>query len=280
VTDTNSPTVNFTFVSDDPLGPRTSAAGLAAGSSKIFINGKPSQFKFVPRTNALGVTTNTSNWGMIIQAKDKNKKSKVVNDKDVLVFERGLQGAVSGSGFKPNSNGKIFIYSTPKLLTTFKTNAKGSFVARFKVPTDIAVGLHTIQINAYAPNGSIRSSSLGVKVIDQPVETFRAISWSHGKTFPIPVGETMSIKWTQSIKNSPVVRYEVWAGREAKNFVRVYNTKANIQSGSFKKLSDKSWTQFRVIAIHQDGTRSSANVFGLQGTFKKTGVTNSSGLGS
>jgi outer membrane protein OmpA-like peptidoglycan-associated protein len=84
-----------------------------------------------------------------------------------LVLERDHSVQVQGSGFDPNSDAQVYVFSQARLLGTVHTDATGAFTGLVQVPGDLELGHHTLQIDALDAGGSVRSLSLGV-VVHEP----------------------------------------------------------------------------------------------------------------
>jgi hypothetical protein len=53
---------------------------------------------------------------------------------------------VTGEGFTPNGEAKVWFHSDPVLVATATVAADGTITASFKVPTSAAAGVHTIEV--------------------------------------------------------------------------------------------------------------------------------------
>jgi hypothetical protein len=69
----------------------------------------------------------------------------------------------SGKGFKPSSPVKFYLLPGTSL-GELTTDASGAFAGAIPMPAGILPGTYTLQSNAFAPDGSVRSLSLGVIV--------------------------------------------------------------------------------------------------------------------
>jgi outer membrane protein OmpA-like peptidoglycan-associated protein len=78
----------------------------------------------------------------------------------------------SGKGFKPLSPVKFYLLPGTSL-GELTTDASGAFAGAIPMPAGIAPGTYTLQSNAFAPDGSVRSLSLGVIVKPALVATVR-----------------------------------------------------------------------------------------------------------
>ena len=93
-----------------------------------------------------------------------------VNKNDSINIEHGQSLAMTGSGFKPKSEIKIWMFSDPRSIGTVVTDANGSFAAEVPIPDNLVPGDHTAQVNGNNKDGSVRSLNLGLEV-DLPAGT-------------------------------------------------------------------------------------------------------------
>lgn len=84
---------------------------------------------------------------------------------DALVLERDGTCSTEGTGFRPNSEVRVYLMSTPRLLGILTTDASGTFNGTLPIPNDVNIGRHTLQSNGVGFDGLVRSLSLGVKVV-------------------------------------------------------------------------------------------------------------------
>jgi outer membrane protein OmpA-like peptidoglycan-associated protein len=69
------------------------------------------------------------------------------------------------SGFKPNSEVAVYIFSEPILLGKVITDKDGKYAGSFPAPSGLEVGNHTIQLVGYLIDDSVASLSLPVLVV-------------------------------------------------------------------------------------------------------------------
>ena len=105
-------------------------------------------------------------WQLSLGATDANGSVVPLGTDGTLRVQRDHTFVTSGDGFAPNSNVKLFIFSTPTDLGTFSTDARGSFEAAVAVPDSLASGLHTLQVVGYSPTGQIQMGDIPVTLVD------------------------------------------------------------------------------------------------------------------
>jgi len=85
-----------------------------------------------------------------------------------LRFYTDGNGVASGTGFKPGTIAEVWLYSDQIFLGNTVVNADGTWEKVFKVPSDIQLGLHTIQAEGVTSENEERSLLAAVKVDSAP----------------------------------------------------------------------------------------------------------------
>ena len=89
---------------------------------------------------------------------------------------------ISGSGFRPLS--AIKVYLLPDVIVgEVVTDASGLFDARLSMPANIPVGVGTLQMDGFTPDGIVQSVSIGVAV-ETPGSA--STDWTHQEVFFAP----------------------------------------------------------------------------------------------
>ena len=89
---------------------------------------------------------------------------------------------ISGSGFRPLS--AIKVYLLPDVIVgEVVTDASGLFDARLSMPANIPVGVGTLQMDGFTPDGIVQSVSLGVAV-EAPGSA--STDWTHQEVLFAP----------------------------------------------------------------------------------------------
>jgi outer membrane protein OmpA-like peptidoglycan-associated protein len=110
------------------------------------------------------------NLYLAMTAIDTTGEQVPVTKNNSIKVDHGQSLAMTGSGFKPKSEVKIWMFSDPRSIGTVITDANGSFAAEVPMPDNLVPGDHTAQVNGNNKNGSVRSLNLGLEV-DLPAET-------------------------------------------------------------------------------------------------------------
>jgi len=201
VTPTPTPTVTATTsaaptptatTTGDPLAAITGArntsipsAGLPEGVSVLLVNGVRAPVSVAPNapTDATGLLVSGSNFSMELEGRGDKDDPLGLTAKQALVLQSqnslrsGVRAKVTvqpvaiskGTGFKPNSQVRFYLLPDNTLGTAL-TNSAGTYSASVPIPRGLTPGVHTVQVNGYATDGTVRSLSLGV-VVQKPVSS-------------------------------------------------------------------------------------------------------------
>lgn len=154
-------------VAPKPLPPVPSLEPFAgaealSGSPYILVNGKQVAATVLPNGTTNGIEVKADGWNLSISATQADGKAAELNAQNQLVIKEGQGVYVAGEGFKPNSEIRVYIFSTPTLIGTTTTTANGAFAALFPIPTTLDEGLHTLQLNGMSSLNDLRSASIPV----------------------------------------------------------------------------------------------------------------------
>ncbi len=156
--------------------PNLPAGGVPLGGSVFLVNGQPVPITVKPDAprDATGLDVTGDGFTMRLVGRTTNDKPLGLTPDGALILEQDRTAYTEGTGFKPNSEVKLYVFSEPRFLGTVMTDAKGSFRGSVPLPLDIQAGRHTLQSNGLAPDGAVRSLSLGVQVQAPDAKTARA----------------------------------------------------------------------------------------------------------
>ncbi|TFB74185.1 hypothetical protein E3O06_07205 [Cryobacterium glaciale] len=112
-----------------------------------------------------GVTVTGADFSVSLAGLAPDDSALPVDANGIVTLQSDAKARVSGAGFAPNSELRVYLFSTPVLLGTLTTNAAGAFSATFPMPAGVAVGNHTVQVRGFTTGGAVRELNLGVRVI-------------------------------------------------------------------------------------------------------------------
>lgn len=86
-----------------------------------------------------------------------------------LTIVRGSEIKISAEGFLPNSDVSVYVFSTPILLGTVKTDAQGKYTSSLTSPSGLELGSHTIQLIGLLKDSSAAKISVPMVVLQSSV---------------------------------------------------------------------------------------------------------------
>jgi outer membrane protein OmpA-like peptidoglycan-associated protein len=111
-----------------------------------------------------GVKVEGYDWSIAIEG-SKKVVYGIVDGPDIhIVLVRGVSATTSGTGFKPGTIARVYLFSDPIFLGEAIVQADGSFSATYPVSAHIALGNHTMQVEGLAKSGQIRKADVGLEV--------------------------------------------------------------------------------------------------------------------
>lgn len=189
-TPTPTPTPGGTVLPTGPLAPNLPgsnpaipATGVPLGSSVLLVNGQPQTLTVKPATltdEATGTSREPTalaiegdGFTMTIAGLGSTGRPLGLTPDGALILEADRRAAVEGTGFQPNSDVELFLFSEPRYVGKVATDTAGNFKGSVPLPTDVPSGRHTLQSNGFTPDGSVRSISLGVQLEAEKTSTAR-----------------------------------------------------------------------------------------------------------
>ena len=130
------------------------------GSPFVTLNGSQISAVVQPNSNVNGIEVIASGWRLAISASGEDGQAAPLNAQQQLLIQDSQRVYVGGSGFKPNSEVRIFLFSTVISLGTTTTDSKGEFAGLYEIKGELAEGKHTVQVNGVSPENDLRSASI------------------------------------------------------------------------------------------------------------------------
>lgn len=177
-----TPTPGGTVLPTGPLAPNLPgsnpaipATGLPLGGSVLLVNGQPQALTVRPsmlpgESSSSGTPTALSiegpGFSMSIAGLGSSGRPLGLTPDGALILEADRRAAVEGSGFQPNTDVELYLFSEPRYIGKVTTNATGGFKDVVPLPIDVPAGRHTLQSNGFTADGQVRSVSLGVQLED------------------------------------------------------------------------------------------------------------------
>jgi len=112
-----------------------------------------------------GLDIKGADWSIAIDSTKKLVQGTTEDSSSRVVIEKGNTVTTNGTGFKPNTQVDVWVYSTPIWLGAVMTDDQGNFVTTLPMPVALAEGDHTFQAKGQTPEGTIRSASVPITLI-------------------------------------------------------------------------------------------------------------------
>lgn len=164
------------------LAPVAPVTAPPAGDATLTIDGVARPVTVTRDTATQSVTI--SGDGFTMRLDSENARGEALEfdaDGNLMLIVDGYL-LVEGDGFKPNSEVRLYLFSSPTSLGTVMTDSSGSFSGRVQLPAGVPAGLHTVQAVGMSSDGEIRVVSLGVRVMPKAlaVTGADAMQWIFG----------------------------------------------------------------------------------------------------
>ena len=156
------------------------ASGVPAGGSVFLVGGVPQAVSVVPnaRTAPTGLVVSGEDWSAKLVGRGDTDDPLGLTEKSALILQSQQSvraraarlktltqvspvAQASGTGFMSDSQVKFYILPAT-LMGDLTTDKAGVFAGDVPVPGGIAPGVYTLQMNGFAPDGRVRSLSIGV----------------------------------------------------------------------------------------------------------------------
>lgn len=178
-TDTPTPTpttppTTVTPPAPSPLGPQESApvTGLRPGGAFVTTGGEQTPVSTTPNGPGGTVTSTADGWSVAVGGRTPAGKPQPLGAGGAVQVPRGGGVQVTGTGYEPGSTVLIYAMNPALLLGTVTVGVDGAFDETVAFPAAITPGDAILQLNGFSTAGTVRSYSLGVRVVkDGTVKT-------------------------------------------------------------------------------------------------------------
>jgi outer membrane protein OmpA-like peptidoglycan-associated protein len=182
-------------------------------------------------SNQTGLDLIGQDWTIAIDSTKKLVQGTTEDSSSRVVIEKGNTVTTNGTGFKPNTQVDVWVYSTATWLGAVMTDEFGNFVTTLPMPTALPEGEHTFQAKGQTPEGLIRSASVPITLVPAvanlgslkfsvfyPMDSI-ALSANEKKTIRTKVKAALKAKpknakfiveivgWVQPTRVSPRIKY-------------------------------------------------------------------------
>lgn len=263
----------------DPSRVGLPADGLPAGATQLLSNGRSVDVTVVPNRKADPFALVVQSQGlnpplnMRLEGRGDDSDPLGLTSKQVLILQsmpvtriraKGQPVAQSsGDGFKASSPVKFYLLADT-YLGTLTTDETGAYSGSLPIPDGITPGVHTLQVNGVAPDGSVRSLSIGVQVIRSAVKAVTAKSSAKVYFAPLSAQLSTSAKAT-------LTRLAKKVGKRAMSSMVVGYVQPTSNTGNDQSLSTARAKKVAAY-LRSQGVTGSFTIRG-DGRAKETGAT-------
>ena len=139
------------------------------GGSDVTEGGVPVATTVAPNASGNGLKITAPSWALDLAGLTPKGAPAPLGRGGAVDVQTGASLAVSGSGFAPGTEVKVYIIAPSLTLGTFIVGPDGTFSGTVPVPLTLAPGSYVAQVNGYSPSLSIRSASIGLGLTGQDI---------------------------------------------------------------------------------------------------------------
>ncbi|HEU4808010.1 MAG TPA: hypothetical protein VFT01_07085, partial [Homoserinimonas sp.] len=147
-----------------PTGP--GAPSVSPGISSLIVDGSPEPF--VATTAGGTWTVSTSAFTVELEGTNADGGTLALDDQGRLLTMQSGSMMVRGTGFRPGSMVDVWLLAGSHLLGEVPVAGDGTFARSFRIPSGVATGANTVQVNGVSGSGALRTLSIGVVVLAAP----------------------------------------------------------------------------------------------------------------
>ena len=130
-----------------------------------------------------GYVVAAADWSIAISSTTKFVQGTTQDTTARVVIERGNSVTTNGTGFKPNSQVDVWVYSTPIWLGAVITDEVGNFTTTLPMPAALPEGDHTFQAQGLTPDDIARAAAVPITLVPKTttpvaVKSFKKLKFS------------------------------------------------------------------------------------------------------
>ena len=140
---------------------------LAFPSEKLSIQ----EVAVYPSTVSNGIQISGASWSVAISSTTQLVVAKANESSSRIGIEAGNNVTAFGTGFKPNSQVDVFVYSTPVWLGSTITDANGNYSVTLPMPKALSAGNHTFQSVGVTNDNVPRTANVPITLLPATTKT-------------------------------------------------------------------------------------------------------------
>jgi outer membrane protein OmpA-like peptidoglycan-associated protein len=122
-----------------------------------------------PNQEKTGIVVSSDDWSFEIKSTTQFIQGTVEDTSARVVIEKGNTVTTRGTGFKPNSQVDVYVYSTPTWLGAVITDEFGNFSTTLPMPPSLPEGDHTFQAQGMTPDDRTRTAAVPITLVPATV---------------------------------------------------------------------------------------------------------------
>lgn len=156
-------------VTERTLDPIVENGGLLPGADLVTVDGRVTPVRVEANSTSTGLDVIGAGWRIAITSHFPDGAPRPLEPGGVMAITASSRLDVSGSGFDGLAQVRIFLMSRTTHLGSLMTDRSGDFTGSVMAPGDVTLGPDTLQINGFTSDRTVRSVSLGVRVVSAPI---------------------------------------------------------------------------------------------------------------
>ena len=149
--------------------PDTKTATTPAPAVILQTAGKSETITVRQNDEKTGIIVSAPDWSLAIKSTTQFVQGSVQDTSARVVIEKGNTVTTSGTGFKPNSQVDVWVYSTPTWLGAVMTDQFGNFTTTLPMPASLPEGDHTFQAKGQTPESTERTAAIPITLVPAAV---------------------------------------------------------------------------------------------------------------
>jgi hypothetical protein len=149
--------------------PDTKTATTPAPAVILQTAGKSETITIRQNDEKTGIIVSAPDWSLAIKSTTQFVQGSVQDTAARVVIEKGNTVTTSGTGFKPNSQVDVWVYSTPTWLGAVMTDQFGNFTTTLPMPASLPEGDHTFQAKGQTPESTERTAAIPITLVPAAV---------------------------------------------------------------------------------------------------------------
>jgi uncharacterized repeat protein (TIGR02543 family) len=160
-------------VSPDPATwlPPTLSQQVLSGQNVLVTESGVVPTSVIANPEKTGLIATAGPWSIALNLNRAASAAPAIIDSKLQLFA-GESVSISGSGLLPNNTVKVWLYSTPKLISTITSKADGSFASTLIVPLGLELGNHTLVFQSIGADLKVQNQQFPVTVQSQVLKKY------------------------------------------------------------------------------------------------------------